>query len=194
MTENRKRLFNALYTHVEFRMVRPVDCKLFQSADLICTMELLAEKAESASFTKSEKEFFGSVCAFRKDYLRTLEKKCTAGRCAHMQFYRIEAEVDGMEELSGRKQKQDRGCVFQARTEAAYSASADRVMPVVSSLQDGRVVCGMLAKDPCDVEARAAASCSSTRRTPPRRGTPALSAMRLSIPLSRRWRTTGRTR
>ena len=68
-------VFNTLYTHVEFRKVRPVDYKLFQSADLICTMELLAEKADSASFTKSEQEFFGSVRAFRKDYLRTLEKK-----------------------------------------------------------------------------------------------------------------------
>ena len=68
-------VFNTLYTHVEFRKVRPVDYKLFQSADLICTMELLAEKADSASFTKSEMEFFGSVRAFRKDYLRTLEKK-----------------------------------------------------------------------------------------------------------------------
>ena len=68
-------VFNTLYTHVEFRKVRPVDYKLFQSADLICTMELLAEKADSVSFTKSELEFFGSVRAFRKDYLRTLERK-----------------------------------------------------------------------------------------------------------------------
>ena len=68
-------VFNTLYTHVEFRKGRPVDYNLFQSADLICTMELLAEKADSASFTKSELEFFGSVRAFRKDYLRTLEKK-----------------------------------------------------------------------------------------------------------------------
>ena len=36
--------FNTLYTHVEFRKVKPVDYKLFQIADLICTMELLAQK------------------------------------------------------------------------------------------------------------------------------------------------------
>ncbi len=68
-------VFNTLYTHVEFRRARPVDYRLFQSADLICTMELLAEKAESAAFTRSELEFFGGVRAFRKDYLRTMEKK-----------------------------------------------------------------------------------------------------------------------
>ena len=40
-------VFSTLYTHVEFRKVKPVDYKLFQIADLICTMELLSEKAES---------------------------------------------------------------------------------------------------------------------------------------------------
>lgn len=40
-------VFSTLYTHVEFRKVKPVDYKLFQVADLICTMELLAEKAEN---------------------------------------------------------------------------------------------------------------------------------------------------
>lgn len=51
-------IFSTLYTNVEFRKVKPVDYKLFQIADLICTMELLAEKAESHIFTHSEMEFF----------------------------------------------------------------------------------------------------------------------------------------
>ena len=67
-------VFNTLYAHVEFRKVKPVDYKLFQAADLICTMELLAEKAESNSFSRSEQEFFCSVRDFKKNYLKPLLK------------------------------------------------------------------------------------------------------------------------
>ena len=68
-------VFNTLYAHVEFRKVRPVDYKLFQVADLICTMGLLAEKADTNSFSKSEQEFFCSVRDFKKNYLKPLMKK-----------------------------------------------------------------------------------------------------------------------
>ena len=45
--------------------MKPVDYKLFQIADLICTMELLAEKADTNSFSRSEMEFLfsGTVLA-----------------------------------------------------------------------------------------------------------------------------------
>lgn len=58
-------VFSTLYTHVEFRKVKPVDYKLFQIADLICTMEFLAEKADTNSFSRSEMEFLfsGTVLA-----------------------------------------------------------------------------------------------------------------------------------
>ena len=65
----------SVYAHVEFRKVKPVDYKLFQAAGLICTMELLAEKAESNSFSRSEQEFFCSVRDFKKNYLKPLLKK-----------------------------------------------------------------------------------------------------------------------
>ena len=68
-------VFNVLYPNVEFRKVRPIDYRLFQVADLICTMELLSEKAESNSFTKSETEFFGSVRDFKKNYYKWILKK-----------------------------------------------------------------------------------------------------------------------
>ena len=68
-------VFNTLYVHVEFRKVKPVDYKLFQAADLICTMELLAEKADTNSFSKSEQEFFCSVRDFKKNYFKPLLKK-----------------------------------------------------------------------------------------------------------------------
>jgi hypothetical protein len=58
-------VFSTLYAHVEFRRVQPVDYKLFQVADLVCTMELLAEKAENNSLSRSEQEFFGNARDFR---------------------------------------------------------------------------------------------------------------------------------
>lgn len=54
---------------------QPVDYKLFQIADLICTMELLAQKAECNSFTRSEIDFFGSIRDFKKNYLKHIKKK-----------------------------------------------------------------------------------------------------------------------
>lgn len=68
-------VFNTLFSHVEFRRVSPSDYKLCQVADLICTMELLAQKAETNSFTTSEKEFFSSASEFKKNYLRKIRKK-----------------------------------------------------------------------------------------------------------------------
>lgn len=68
-------VFSTLYTHVEFRKVKPVDYKLFQIADLICTMELLAEKAETNSFSRSEMDFFNNVRNFKKNYLKHIKKK-----------------------------------------------------------------------------------------------------------------------
>ena len=68
-------VFSTLYAHVEFRRVQPVDYKLFQVADLVCTMELLAEKAENNNLSRSEQEFFGNARDFRKDYLKNFQKK-----------------------------------------------------------------------------------------------------------------------
>ena len=68
-------VFNTLYTHVEFRKVKPVDYKLFQIADLICTMELLSEKTEANSFSRSEMEFFDNIRDFKKNYLKYMRKK-----------------------------------------------------------------------------------------------------------------------
>lgn len=66
-------LTNAIYSNVEFRKVQPIDYKLFQVADLLCTMELLSLKAEA--FSKSERDFFHSVREFKKNYLKPLLRK-----------------------------------------------------------------------------------------------------------------------
>lgn len=68
-------VFHTLYVQVEFRKVKPMNYKLFQVADLLCTMELLREKADSNIFSRSEQEFFGSVRNFKKNYLKLLLKK-----------------------------------------------------------------------------------------------------------------------
>ena len=68
-------VFSTLYSHVEFRKVKPVDYRLFQVADLICTLELLEEKANNNSFTRSEKDFFQSVRDFKKNYLKPIKQK-----------------------------------------------------------------------------------------------------------------------
>ena len=68
-------VFGELYGNTEFRKVKPADYKLFQAADMICTIELLEEKAKAKSFSKSEIEFFGSIREFKKNYLKPLIKK-----------------------------------------------------------------------------------------------------------------------
>ncbi|MCB7320116.1 DUF3800 domain-containing protein [Lacrimispora sp. 210928-DFI.3.58] len=68
-------VFSTLYAHVEFRKVRPVDYKLFQVADFICTLELLSEKADSGTFSASEMEFFENIRCFKKNYLKHISKK-----------------------------------------------------------------------------------------------------------------------
>lgn len=68
-------LFNALLSNVEFRRVKPSDYKLFQVADLVCTLELLIEKARLSSFSNSEREFFHSERDFKRDNYKYISKK-----------------------------------------------------------------------------------------------------------------------
>ena len=75
LIEERKYLFNALFFHVEFRKVTSVDYKMFQVADLICTIELIAEKISSNTISKSELEFFNNMRDFKKNYLKHIRKK-----------------------------------------------------------------------------------------------------------------------
>ena len=68
-------VFGAVFFDVEFRRVLPCDYRLFQCADLFCTLELLREKkARSRRFSHSEEIFFGNWQTLRKDYLRKIDK------------------------------------------------------------------------------------------------------------------------
>ena len=65
-------LFSAYFFEVDFRKVRPSDYRLFQSADLLCTLEMLRKKVDSkVPLSNSEKIFFGSRRRLKKDYLKT---------------------------------------------------------------------------------------------------------------------------
>ena len=53
----------------------PKDYKLFQVADLLCSIELVRLKYSNNVISKSELMFFGNIMDFRKNYLKPLSKK-----------------------------------------------------------------------------------------------------------------------
>ena len=68
-------VFSALIPSAEFKKVLPKDYKLFQVADLICTMELIRLKVEDGQFSKSEELFFGSPYELKRNYIRIIQRK-----------------------------------------------------------------------------------------------------------------------
>lgn len=66
-------VLNALL-EVEVKRVRPSSYRLFQAADMVCTLELLAAKVEDGPLSKSEREFFGGARDLKKNYLKPLSK------------------------------------------------------------------------------------------------------------------------
>lgn len=67
--------FNSLFNDVEVRKVQPADYRLFQVADLICTLELILAKFEAGSPSKSEIAFFHGSHDFKKEYWRKIKLK-----------------------------------------------------------------------------------------------------------------------
>jgi len=57
------------------RKVLPKDYKLFQVADLICTLQLLSLKCESGELSKSEQLIFHNKRELRKTFLNPIQKK-----------------------------------------------------------------------------------------------------------------------
>ena len=68
-------VFNTILHNVEFRKVAPADYKLFQAADMLCTLELLALKCENKVLSNSELKFFKSAKDLYKSYIRAIRKK-----------------------------------------------------------------------------------------------------------------------
>lgn len=65
-------VFNALLENVEFRKVIPSDYRLFQVADLVCTLILTEMKMADHNLSKSELRFFKDEKTLRKNYLKPL--------------------------------------------------------------------------------------------------------------------------
>jgi hypothetical protein len=68
-------VFSSQLSNVEVRKVHQIDYLLLQVADLACTMELLSDKLETKSFTRSELDFFKTHRDFKKNYLKWFQKK-----------------------------------------------------------------------------------------------------------------------
>ena len=67
-------IFNSLFSNVEVRKVSPADYKLFQVADLVCTLDHIKSKIDIGQFSNSEAEFFSSRHEFKKNFWRKLEQ------------------------------------------------------------------------------------------------------------------------
>ena len=68
-------VFTVMLPQSEFRKVMPADYRLFQVADLFCTLELICLKNERHIMSKSEEAFFGSMRDMQKNYLKPMYKK-----------------------------------------------------------------------------------------------------------------------
>ncbi len=68
-------VFNSWLDNVEFRRVIPSEYRLFQVADLVCTMVLAELKMNSHALSKSEIAFFQDERTLRKNYLKPLSAK-----------------------------------------------------------------------------------------------------------------------
>ncbi|MBR3105042.1 MAG: DUF3800 domain-containing protein [Lachnospiraceae bacterium] len=68
-------VFNALFDHVEVRKVMPAQYRLFQVADLVCTLELAELKMKKKMLSQSEELFFENERILRKNYLKPINQK-----------------------------------------------------------------------------------------------------------------------
>lgn len=67
-------MFSALLPQFEIKKVTPSDYRLFQAADMFCSMELIRLKLETSSLSPSETEFFGNLRDLKKNYLKPLKR------------------------------------------------------------------------------------------------------------------------
>ena len=68
-------LMNDFFFDVDFRFALPHQYRLFQVADLCCTLELLRAKVDEGQLSHSDLVFFETRRALRKDYLSKLDHK-----------------------------------------------------------------------------------------------------------------------
>ena len=58
-----------------FRKASLADYRLAQMADLLCTMELVAQKYQNREQTATDEKFFGSAAAFRNNFMKVVKRK-----------------------------------------------------------------------------------------------------------------------
>ncbi len=68
-------VFNVMLENVEFRKVLPSDYRLFQVADLVCTLKLVELKMEHHMLSKSELKFFHDERILKKNYIKPIANK-----------------------------------------------------------------------------------------------------------------------
>ena len=68
-------LFSTHLSNSEFYKGAQLDYKLFQVADMLCTLELLTLKADRKNLSNSELTFFKSAKALHKSYLKAIQSK-----------------------------------------------------------------------------------------------------------------------
>jgi len=66
-------IFNANFFDVDIRKVTPSDYRLFQAADMLCTLEMINAKIEDNRLSNSEEMFFKGRRRLIKDYIRTMQ-------------------------------------------------------------------------------------------------------------------------
>lgn len=59
----------------EIKKVLPADYRLFQVADMICTLKLMERKIEHSALSRSEQLIFHSKKEFKKDFLKGIARK-----------------------------------------------------------------------------------------------------------------------
>lgn len=68
-------VFNTLLDNVEFRKVMPADYRLFQVADVICTIKYLELKKTNKILSKQELNFFSDERTLLKNYIKPVNDK-----------------------------------------------------------------------------------------------------------------------
>lgn len=68
-------VFYSILDNIEFRKVLPFQYRLFQVADLVCTLKLAELKLQKHNLSNSEKIFFSDERTLKKNYLKPINSK-----------------------------------------------------------------------------------------------------------------------
>lgn len=68
-------VFNTVFSSVDIRHVYPVDYRLFQAADFLCTMELWELKRANRDLSPNDLRFFKGTKEFTKTYYKKIRQK-----------------------------------------------------------------------------------------------------------------------